>query len=833
MRGHNPREFDSGRRGITILKHGLRCTARTLRSYFAPGLLALAFIFVSARSARAQDLTTRFSSRGAVSAPASSVSPSHTTTRLLADTKAIEPGLPFRVGVLFTMEPEWHIYWRSPGGEVGLPTTINWTLPEGFKAGEIQWPNPERFEDATVGVSFGYGHEVLLSVVVTPPATFPPGSKFKIKADSEWLACKTECIPGNGADELELPVGKAAPSDAAALFGGYSARVPRLAGDLDEFLTASLAPSEVRLKPNGQSDLRLELKARDPWRFLLEADDTKAMLFHDKTTDLELTAPPGASSTSGEREAAGRKSYEGLTFTWNLKALDDASPAQVMLADAMTIPVVNPGTGQQQTLYLLAPHALQIEGGTKPVTAPVPLASEPAKPAPGDGPIFSFMKEGTPGGSDVDSLWKILLFAFIGGLILNVMPCVLPVLSIKILGFVRQAGDDPRRILRQGLVFAGGVFFSFAVLAALVVGVKSAGSQIGWGFQLQEPRFVIFLSAVIFAFGLSLFGVFEVALPGSATGGLDSLQRKEGAAGAFFNGMLATLLATPCTAPFLAPALGFAFAQPAAIVFLIFGAVASGLSAPYVLLSARPGWLRFVPKAGPWMDTFKQSMGFLLMGTTVWLLWVLGQQTGSDGVTWTLCFLLALSLGCWLLGKGLDFQATPTRRWGGIGAAAVIVITAYLYFPESYLSTLSSVTSASPTTSPTTEGGIPWQPFSVETVEKLAAKNQTIFADFTADWCLTCKVNEKTVLATEEVIAAFRAHNVAALRADYTRRQPELTRILQLFGRAGVPMYVIFPAGRPGEPIVLPTLLTPALVKEKLAEASTVGSKIAAGPRVP
>jgi thiol:disulfide interchange protein len=274
----------------------------------------------------------------------------------------------------------------------------------------------------------------------------------------------------------------------------------------------------------------------------------------------------------------------------------------------------------------------------------------------------------------------LLLFAVIGGLILNIMPCVLPVLSIKVLGFVNQAGEDPKRVFRLGLVFAAGVYVSFLILASLVVGVQLAGASVGWGFQLQEPRFLIVVSAVILAFALSLLGVFTIELPGAVGGSLSGAAGREGPAGAFFNGVLATVLATPCTAPLLGPALGFAFSQPPAMVFLFFVFIATGLALPYVLLAANPGWLRFVPKAGPWMERFKQSMSFLLFATVIWLLWVLGKQTGYEGVISALIFLLAVGIACWVLGLGLEYGVRRERRTMAIAMAAALMAGGYLLF---------------------------------------------------------------------------------------------------------------------------------------------------------
>jgi thiol:disulfide interchange protein DsbD len=408
----------------------------------------------------------------------------------------------------------------------------------------------------------------------------------------------------------------------------------------------------------------------------------------------------------------------------------------------------------------------------------------------------------------------VLVLAFLAGLILNVMPCVLPVISLKVLGFVRQGGEDRGRIARLGLTFAAGVLASFAALGGAVIALDALGAQVGWGFQFQEPRFVILMAAVVFAFGLSLFGVYEIRLPGRAATGLDALARREGYGGAFMNGVLATALATPCTAPFLGTALGFAFAQPPAWIMAFFLTIGAGLAAPYVALSLHPAWLRRLPKPGAWMDTFKQAMGLLLMATLVWLLWVLGRQTGAEGIAAALAFLLALGTGCWLMGM--------SGRRGGLRALAALALAlgGYWFFPERHLRVGGAAPPAQSSGASQSDGGIAWEPFDVRRVEELAAQGRMVFIDFTADWCTTCKVNEKLALETEAVRAAFARHRVAAVKADWTRRDPAIGAVLAQFGRSGVPLYVILPPGRASQPAVLPEAITQGIVTQALDEAA-------------
>ena len=346
--------------------------------------------------------------------------------------------------------------------------------------------------------------------------------------------------------------------------------------------------------------------------------------------------------------------------------------------------------------------------------------------------------------------------------------------------------------------------------------LKQGGEQIGWGFQFQHPGFVMGMTALVFALGLSLFGVFTVNLTG---GGLGGLAGGEGLAGSFFNGVLATVLATPCTAPFLGTALGFAFAQTGGVIWGFFATIGLGMALPYALLALRPGWMRFLPKPGDWMERFKQLMGFLLMGTVLWLLWVLGKQLGVEGVIWTGAFLLCVGLACWLVGQWVDLRSSRRRRTVVRGVGLAILLGGYWVF----LSPVLEVEQSLAASGDGEESGLVWEPFSVARVEQLLATGQRhVFIDFTAEWCWTCKVYERTVLASDAVSERFAALDMALIKADWTNRNPEISQLLRRFGRSGVPLYVIFPAGRADRPLVLPEVITPGLVLDKLDEAEAL-----------
>jgi thiol:disulfide interchange protein DsbD len=416
-------------------------------------------------------------------------------------------------------------------------------------------------------------------------------------------------------------------------------------------------------------------------------------------------------------------------------------------------------------------------------------------------------------GAASDGLLKLLLFGFIGGFILNLMPCVLPVISLKIFGFIQHAGDSRKRIFGNGLAFTAGIFAWFLGLALLMIALKSAGREITWAFQFTNPYFVVAMSAVVLVFALNLFGVFEITLPAGATSGLLGWSAREGYAGSFFQGVFATVLATPCTAPYLGTALGFAFAQSAAIILLMFLAIAAGMSAPYLLLSAQPAWLRFVPRPGPWMVRVKQFMGFLLLATLLFLLWVLGVARGVDATIWVSAFLLALSVGCWMLGSFSTPAASRTQRSLVLVLILLLVLGSGFYFiGQKFAATKTAASSL-------TNGD--WIPFTPERLQSELAAGRSVFLDFTAAWCITCKFNEAAVLESAAVRSAFERYGIVKMKADWSNADPVITKTLKQFGRVGVPLYVLYPATAPNQPVVLPELLTQALVLDHLQSAAT------------
>jgi thiol:disulfide interchange protein DsbD len=449
------------------------------------------------------------------------------------------------------------------------------------------------------------------------------------------------------------------------------------------------------------------------------------------------------------------------------------------------------------------------------------------------------------GAEEEASLAVMLLFALLGGLILNIMPCVLPVLSIKVLGLVSQAEDDPRRIWLHGVAYTVGILVSFATLGALIIGAQASGKLVGWGFQFQNSAFVATLTTVVFAFGLNLFGLFEVAFPGA--GSLDQVAAKQhGLSGSFLNGVFATILATPCTAPFLAPALGFALSQPSSILMLMLLVVGFGLALPFLVLAAFPKWAGLLPKPGAWMTTFKKSMGFLLIGTAVWLLDVLSHQVSREGLMSFIAFLTVVALSCWIYGHWGSPMRSTAVRWTsmivalcmiGGGAQAMLDLEPppapahVTRAPADSNGTANGAAGLATIAPPVVDGEIQWVDFATSDVNALAREGKTVFIDFTASWCVTCKVFERTVIDTDDMKAKLTEGCVVPVKADYTNEDPTITAWLKRFKRPGVPMYLILPAGRPDDVIKLPDALTSSAMSKGLEKAgpSTFGACGTAG----
>jgi thiol:disulfide interchange protein len=582
-------------------------------------------------------------------------------------------------------------------------------------------------------------------------------------------------------------------------------------------LTAIVAPAEIAEKT-------VTLRAKVDWLVCAE-------ICIPGSADLELSLPAGGQSTAANAElfdefrailpAATPPPFK-LTWTRSGPSLDLSVSG---LKDAKAVDLFPlPPKGEQAS----HPKSEPIHDGTSTIALGssddfrgvlvvesaegrkgwlVSSTEQPADISPTSAKVPS------PGGSQ-PGIWQALFFGFLGGLILNLMPCVLPVISLKIFGFIRQAGDHPERILRHGLAFIAGIFTWFLGLGLVIVALKFAGSEVTWAFQFQNPWFNFVISCIVVVFALNLFGVFEIVLPGGASTALAEASSQEGYAGSFFQGIFATLLATPCTAPFLGTALGFAFSQSWLVILAMFGSVALGMSAPYFFLSARPGWMKLLPKPGAWMERVKQFMGFPLLATLLWLLYILGNQRGLGAVIGTSAFLLCLALACWIYGAFCG----PLSSARGRVVSLVVILLLVLFGARSFLPGIFA-DSPAPQAAKNSGDGIAWKPFSQKELDDRLKAGEAVFVDFTADWCISCKFNERTAIDVPTVREVFAKDGVVAMKADWTNANPEITAALKKFGRVGVPFYVLYPRGRPDQPIILPEILTEKIVLDALSKA--------------
>jgi len=404
-------------------------------------------------------------------------------------------------------------------------------------------------------------------------------------------------------------------------------------------------------------------------------------------------------------------------------------------------------------------------------------------------------------------LLRFLLFALIGGLLLNVMPCVLPVLSIRALNLVKQSGNSRREIFTGSLFYTIGVLVSLLILAGVVIGLKLSGELVGWGFQFQNPGFVVFLIIVVFVFALSLFDVF-VFQPPRMNGAIQRAGSK-GYIGSFFNGIIAVLLATPCTAPLLGPALGFAFSQPPIVIVLTFSMVGIGFALPFLLIGLRPALINKLPKPGPWMNTFKELMGFVLFATAIYLMSILRYQITPAQLVQVLLFLLIIGFLLWIYGKTASPVISRKRKWIILGLIIILSVSAAgrLLDFEKGPSAQSAATIR--------EG---WEQFSVEKLEKYQQADNPVLVVFSAKWCTVCKLNEQTVLHTERGDALFRSHDVKLLYGDYTNQDPIIEEWIRFYGRAGVPVYAYYHSGE--EYTLLPEVLTFQILENHLNPSS-------------
>lgn len=693
-----------------------------------------------------------------------SISSPRAKVSLLAEQAQVSLGRTLWLGLHFQLTPGWHVYWLNPG-DSGSPPGLTWRLPEGVEVGPIEWPAPRRIPVGPL-VNFGYEGEVLLAVPVKVPAAYG-GRSLPVELSAEWLVCEVSCIPEEGRFTLDLAVaatGVSALSGDAPRFEQQRRQVPT---------TAPLEGWRVGARvADGRVAVEIDAPAQSP-----------------KLRDLFFF--PYA---EGLMQASASQSFKARAGGYALSLTGSDSP----VGDWSELAGVIVGQSVDQAA---SPLAFAVEA---PITGYRAGAIRPARPV-GD-------EQAAQAATQVPlSFWLALGLAFVGGVLLNLMPCVFPVLSIKLLTLMRRAPEDgpagvaPRARLSHAGGYTLGVIVSFMALAGVMLALRSAGESLGWGFQLQSPMFVAGMAIFFFAFGLSISGALPIATLAEDIPGGWRLQHP--LVDAFCSGVLAVLVASPCTAPFMGAALGAAFLMPPAETLAVFFVLGLGMALPYVLLSAWPAALSRLPRPGAWMIRVKELLAFPMYATVVWLAWVLVEQVGADGI---------VPLGAALMGVG---GVAWVLSWAGarIGLAAILSAVGLI---GTLLIQIEAIEPVPRTPAAEAKQTAQWGVWSAAEVALAHAAGQTVFVDFTAAWCITCQVNKRLVLSREATQAAFAQAGVRTLRADWTLQDPVISAELARLGRNGVPVYALYPPQ--GAPVLLPEVLTLDIVREALAAVSAL-----------
>lgn len=672
---------------------------------------------------------------------------------LVAEDTAIQPGRPFWVALKATIDKGWHTYWKNPG-DTGIASSVEWFVPPGFKVEELQWPVPKRYTDGQT-TYYGYEDSFILLAKITPPKDLKElsGKRVEIGAIFRWVACTAEaCLPGDLEPSINLPLIATEPpanAENTSLFTSAREHMPRSDWGVTAQYVRPGVISITVIHPN-MADL-----------------STVAALFlpeQQKMVDTKQRLKPMAVLPKGSYQVLLHSRTEPTRLSGILILEHRVGEKFVNDAIAVDVPIQHPAL--IPGLDLTRPSALLL----------------------------------------------VLFFAFLGGLILNLMPCVLPVIGVKVLSLIKHAGESRRAIMRHGLLFSAGVLVSFWLLAGILLGLKAYGHSVGWGFQLQEPLFVGGLAAVLLVFSLSLFGVFEFgSVFASWAGHREHKSRKHGNGllGSFLGGVLATAVATPCTGPFLGTAVGLAVTLPPAASLIIFTFIGLGMSSPYLLLTVFPHWSRWLPRPGTWMIHFKQFMGFLMLGTVLWLIWVFSAHTHALGIIALLMALFVLAVGCWVYGSwSPPHYRSRTRILSTICSVLLIIMGAFLVVDASRMQ------EPIPVVQGTLAEENEWQPYSKELLAQLRAEGRPVFIDFTAKWCLICQANHY-ILEVDAVRHMLAEKGVVKLKADWTRSDPSITEVLREHGRSGVPLYLLYLPGAE-TPEILPQVLTPEIVMEYL-----------------
>ena len=694
----------------------------------------------------------------------------HSEARLVSDVASIRPGQPFTVGFHVTLDEGWHTYWHN-AGDAGNGLISEWSLPSGFVADSFAYPIPERIPYPPL-VNYGYNDEVVFLATITPPPDLETGESVRLTLSADFLVCEKICIPAQAERSLELPVRDALPpsSGDSALIRRYADRLP--------VANAQWVARAART----DGGFALDVAPPEGWEGSLGG----AYFFPSDPVLLDHVADQAVGRTaSGEYRVR-------LIESAYLPGEPQRIEGVLVLPDGAAFDA----SGQRGLIVSAA-----VAGGE------VAWATEPTEPIAAAG--LAAVQGSTADGASGVSLLVAMLFALAGGVILNLMPCVFPILSLKALGFASRGGDRTG-MRRDGLAFAAGVIVTFLAVAAILMAVRASGAQVGWGYQLQSPAVVAALAALMFVIGLILAGLFEVGVSLTRLGGLGG----SGEGSAFLTGVLATVVATPCTAPFMGAAVGAALIRPPVQGLVVFGALGVGMAAPYMALSFWPALARRLPKPGRWMETFKQTLAFPMFAVAIWLVWVFGLQTGIGGAARLLFGLLLLAFAGWVIGRWPALAISARTRWAtrALAAGAVIVALA---------AGVTAIRGEMPLPASVDDAAVEWETWSAAAVEEHRSAGRAVFVDFTAAWCISCQVNERVALEAATVRRAFADREVALLKADWTRRDSSITAALASFGRSGVPLYVYYPAHPAAEPIILPALLTPKIVLETLEKENT------------
>ena len=674
---------------------------------------------------------------------------------LLSEQRTAAPGTTVWLALVFEIEKDWHTYWLNPG-DSGLPTRISWQLPEHAAAGPFVWPVPERIPYGPL-VNYGYSNEVIHLIPVTISSDAQPGAgPLALAGTARWLVCREVCIPESAEVSVSLALAERGQTDPAVreLFARARAALPANAPGTVVASAAGSAPAARFVRSAERYEIRAALPAGESVRSAYFFASTAQTLDH------------GAAQTA--RRADGTLAVTLTASADRTEPLDEIAGILLIETSARRYASWQQGSFVDGAAFVGAPLA----------------AAEPARAQLPEGAV-----------SEV-GLWLAMLLAMAGGLILNLMPCVLPVISLKALSLVQSAAEGAIASIRlHGLVYAFGVILSFVLLGAGLLLLRGAGHELGWGFQLQNPLFVAALALLMFVIGLNLSGFFEFG--GALSGAGERLTRRSGLSGSFFTGVLAVVVASPCTAPFMGVAMGFAMTVPADQSLLVFASLGVGLALPYLLISLWPALTTWLPRPGAWMAVFKQLLAFPMYATAIWLAWVLAAQRGSNGVAALLVAMLLVSFAIW------SWQRSGEAGGWGRGAARVAASAALI----GVLWLGSSLQGDGKETAG--EAGLSAQPYSEQTFQALRAQDRAVFVNLTADWCITCLFNERATLRSRAIAQRFAEKSVAYLKGDWTNYDPEITALLERFGRTGVPLYLLFPRPSEGrQPIVLSQILT-------------------------